>query len=72
MYLLGYPLSVLNRTGTVENAVVRTVRGTGGALLGSAATTAIGYAFIGAVFVLPSLLVLWARSRKSDRLSGVL
>jgi len=69
----------------VGEAVTTTVRGTGGALLGSAATTAIGfgvlmlavhpplqqfgtltaimigYAFVGAVFVLPSLLVLWAR-----------
>ena len=122
MYLLGYPLSVLNtiiasltigigidysihvserfraelnRTGAVDKAVVRTVRGTGGALLGSATTTAIGfgvlalaihpplqqfgiitaimigYAFIGAVFFLPSLLVLWARYRESDRFSGI-
>lgn len=127
MYLLGYPLSVLNAiiasltigigidysihvterfrdeldgsnggespndgasTGevtTVGEAITTTVTGTGGALLGSASTTAIGfgvlalavhpplqqfgtvtaimigYAFLGAVLVLPSLLVLWAR-----------
>jgi len=112
MYVLGYPLSVLNaiiasltigigidyslhvserfrdelaRFGSVEEALARTVRGTGGALLGSAATTGIGfgvlalaihpplqqfgtitaimigYAFLGAVLVLPSLLALWAR-----------
>lgn len=112
MYLLGYPLSVLNAiiasltigigidysihiserfrdelrsVGDVGRAIATTVRGTGGALLGSAMTTAIGfgvlalaihpplqqfgivtaimigYAFVGAVFVLPSLLVLWAK-----------
>jgi len=70
---------------SVDAAVERTIRGTGSALLGSAATTAAGfgvlslallptlrqfglitalmivYAFLGAVLVLPSLLVLWAR-----------
>lgn len=112
MYVLGYPLSVLNvlvasltigigidysihvaerfrhelRNGAgVDRAVTATVRGTGAALLGSMATTAagfgvlafaihpplqqfgtitaimIGYAFLGSVLVLPSLLVLWAR-----------
>lgn len=69
----------------VGAAVSSTVRGTGGALLGSAGTTVvgfgvlglavhpplqqfgiltaimIGYAFLGAVLILPSLLVLWAR-----------
>ncbi|PSP19978.1 Patched family protein, partial [Halobacteriales archaeon QH_10_65_19] len=115
MYLLGYPLSILNtiiasltigigidysihvterfraelaRSREIESAVATTVRGTGGALLGSAATTAvvalaihpplqqfgaitaimIGYAFLGAVLVLPSLLVLWARYRDRDPL----
>ncbi|PSQ38660.1 hypothetical protein BRD08_00785 [Halobacteriales archaeon SW_10_66_29] len=72
---------------TPEAAITATIRGTGAALLGSAATTAvgfgvlalaihpplqqfgtvtaimIGYAFLGAVVVLPSLLVLWARAR---------
>jgi len=118
MYLLGYPLSVLNAViasltigigidysihvserfreeladGTqVGEAISTTIRGTGGALLGSAATTAvgfgvlalaihpplqqfgtitaimIGYAFLGAVVVLPSLLVLWARFRPVRR-----
>jgi predicted RND superfamily exporter protein len=66
-------------------ALDRAVRGTGGALLGSAATTVSGfgvlvfailppiqqlglitrltiiYAFLGSVFVLPSLLVVWTR-----------
>lgn len=75
----------LDETTSVESAISTTVRGTGGALLGSAATTAagfgvlglaihpplqqfgtvtaimIGYAFLGAVVVLPSLLVCWAR-----------
>jgi predicted RND superfamily exporter protein len=119
MYLLGYPLSILNtiiasltigigidysihvterfraelaQSREIESAVATTVRGTGGALLGSAATTAvgfgvlalaihpplrqfgaitaimIGYAFLGAVLVLPSLLVLWARYRDRDPL----
>jgi predicted RND superfamily exporter protein len=119
MYLLGYPLSILNtiiasltigigidysihvterfraelaRSREIESAVATTVRGTGGALLGSAATTAvgfgvlalaihpplqqfgaitaimIGYAFLGAVLVLPSLLVLWARYWDRDPL----
>jgi len=69
----------------VGEAISTTIRGTGAALLGSAATTAAGfgvlalaihpplqqfgavtaimivYAFLGAVVVLPSLLVLWAR-----------
>ena len=67
------------------DALHRSVTGTGGALLGSAATTiggfgvlifailpplqqfglitgiTIAYAFLGSVFVLPSLLVLWTR-----------
>ena len=71
----------------VDEAITTTIRGTGAALLGSAATTAtgfgvlalavhpplrqfgtvtaimVGYAFLGAVVVLPSLLVLWARFR---------
>ena len=79
----------------VETAVTRTLRGTGGALLGSAATTAIGfgvlalaihpplqqfgvitaimigYAFVAAVFVLPSLLVLWARLGADRPLSSL-
>jgi len=79
----------------VETAVTRTLRGTGGALLGSAATTAIGfgvlalaihpalqqfgvitaimigYAFVAAVFVLPSLLVLWARLSADRPLSSL-
>ncbi len=74
------------RCGEVPaEALRRSVRGTGGALLGSAATTVGGfgvlafailpplqqfglitgltivYAFVGGVFVLPSLLVLWER-----------
>lgn len=72
-------------------ALDRSVRGTGGALLGSAATTVGGfgvlvfailpplqqfglitgltivYAFLGSVFVLPSLLVIWARYLGPDR-----
>ncbi|MCL7418204.1 MAG: MMPL family transporter, partial [Halalkalicoccus sp.] len=72
-------------------ALDRSVRGTGGALLGSAATTVGGfgvlvfailpplqqfglitgltivYAFLGSVFVLPSLLVVWARYLGPDR-----
>jgi len=121
MYVLGYPLSVLNAIiasltigigidysihvserfreelddATVGEAVTTTVKGTGGALLGSAATTAvgfgvlafavhpplrqfgtvtaimIGYAFLGSVLVLPSLLVLWARYRGSDTEAAV-
>lgn len=122
MYLLGYPLSILNtiiasltigigidysihvterfraelaQSDAIGTAVTTTVRGTGGALLGSAATTAIGfgvlalaihpplrqfgiitaimigYAFLGAVLVLPSLLVLWARYRDSAPLGVV-
>lgn len=75
----------LDETVDVHEALEMTVRGTGGALLGSAATTAVGfgvlgfavhpmlqqfglltaimivYAFLGAVFVLPSLLMFWAR-----------
>ncbi|MEF8812327.1 MAG: MMPL family transporter [Halovenus sp.] len=75
----------LDASGDVHEALRTTVRGTGGALLGSAATTAVGfgvlgfaihpmlqqfglltavmivYAFLGAVLVLPSMLVLWAR-----------
>ncbi|MFB6243420.1 MAG: MMPL family transporter, partial [Halobaculum sp.] len=75
----------LERTGDVWEAMDRAVTGTGGALLGSAATTAGGfgvlvfailpplqqfgtitgmtivYAFLAAVFVLPSLLVGWTR-----------
>lgn len=70
--------------GTIES-LHRSVTGTGGALLGSAATTiggfgvlvfailpplqqfglitgiTIAYAFIGSVFILPSLLVIWTR-----------
>ena len=75
---------------TPEAAITATIRGTGAALLGSAATTAVGfgvlalaihpplqqfgtvtaimivYAFLGAVVVLPSLLVLWARAHPED------
>lgn len=75
----------LDRTGSVWTAMDRAVTGTGGALLGSAATTVGGfgvlifailpplqqfglitgltivYAFLAAVLVLPSLLVLWTR-----------
>ncbi|MFQ3293751.1 MAG: putative RND superfamily exporter protein [Halobacteriales archaeon] len=75
----------LDDCGAVEPALTATVRGTGGALLGSAITTtsgfgvlavaivpslqrfgivialAIVYAFVAAVLVLPSVLVLWAR-----------
>jgi len=80
----------------VGEAISTTIRGTGAALLGSAATTAAGfgvlalaihpplqqfgtvtaimiaYAFLGAVVVLPSLLVLWARFQPgaSDAPSG--
>jgi len=74
----------LDRLGEVAAALQRTVRGTGGALLASAITTASGfstlalainpslqqfgvvialaivYAFLAAVFVLPSVLSLWA------------
>jgi len=69
----------------IDEAITVTITGTGAALLGSAATTALGfgvlafallpilqqfgtimavmivYAFLAAVIVLPSLLVLWAR-----------
>ncbi|HKL28114.1 MAG TPA: MMPL family transporter [Natrialbaceae archaeon] len=75
----------LDARGAVEPSLIATVRGTGGALLGSAITTtsgfavlavsivpslqrfgivialAIVYAFVAAVLVLPSILVLWAR-----------
>ncbi|MFB6229160.1 MAG: MMPL family transporter [Halobacteriales archaeon] len=80
----------LDHDGNIGNAITRTVRGTGAALLGSAATTAagfgvltfavqpslkqfglltaimIGYAFVVSVFVLPSVLVLWARYSASE------
>jgi predicted RND superfamily exporter protein len=75
----------LERSETVWEALDRSVTGTGGALLGSAATTVGGfgvlvfailpplqqfglitgltiiYAFLAAVLVLPSLLVVWTR-----------
>jgi len=75
----------LDRRGSVWDAMNTAVTGTGGALLGSAATTVGGfgvlvfailpplqqfgiitgltivYAFLAAVFVLPSLLVVWTR-----------
>ncbi len=75
----------LERTESVWTAMDTAVTGTGGALLGSAATTVGGfgvlvfailpplqqfgiitgltivYAFLGSVFVLPSLLVVWTR-----------
>jgi predicted RND superfamily exporter protein len=75
----------LERTGDVWEAMDQAVTGTGGALMGSAATTVGGfgvlvfailpplqqfgiitgltiiYAFLAAVFVLPSLLVVWTR-----------
>ncbi|MFC7135144.1 MULTISPECIES: MMPL family transporter [Salinibaculum] len=75
----------LERSETVWEAMHTAVTGTGGALLGSAATTVGGfgvlvfailpplqqfglitgltiiYAFLGSVFVLPSLLVVWTR-----------
>jgi predicted RND superfamily exporter protein len=75
----------LERTGDVWESMDRAVTGTGGALLGSAATTVGGfgvlvfailpplqqfgtitgmtivYAFLAAVLVLPSLLVVWTR-----------
>ncbi|WP_302080269.1 efflux RND transporter permease subunit [Salinibaculum rarum] len=75
----------LERTDSVWDAMETAVTGTGGALLGSAATTVGGfgvlvfailpplqqfgiitgltiiYAFLGSVFVLPSLLVVWTR-----------
>ncbi|WP_435363698.1 efflux RND transporter permease subunit [Haloarchaeobius sp. DYHT-AS-18] len=75
----------LDRLGSVDDAVSATVGGTGGALLGSAVTTASGFsvlalaivpslqrfgiviglaivfAFVAAVLVFPSLLVLWGR-----------
>jgi predicted RND superfamily exporter protein len=75
----------LDRSGTVWEAMRTAVTGTGGALLGSAATTVGGfgtlafailpplqqfgiitgmtiiYAFLAAVLVLPSLLVVWTR-----------
>ncbi|WP_181686219.1 MMPL family transporter [Halorhabdus salina] len=75
----------LERSDTVWEALDRSVTGTGGALLGSAATTVGGfgvlvfailpplqqfglitgltiiYAFLAAVLVLPSLLVVWTR-----------
>lgn len=76
----------LQRTETIGDAVEPSVVGTGGALAGSALTTASGfgvlalaispaleqfgivmgitivYAFLASVLVLPSLLVLWART----------
>jgi predicted RND superfamily exporter protein len=75
----------LERSESVWDAMETAVTGTGGALLGSAATTVGGfgvlvfailpplqqfgiitgltivYAFLGSVFVLPSLLVVWTR-----------
>jgi predicted RND superfamily exporter protein len=75
----------LERTESVWDAMETAVTGTGGALLGSAATTVGGfgvlvfailpplqqfgiitgltivYAFLGSVFILPSLLVVWTR-----------
>jgi predicted RND superfamily exporter protein len=78
-----------------REALRRSVRGTGGALLGSAATTVGGfgvlafailpplqqfglvtgltivYAFVGSVFVLPSLLVLWTRYARPDVVPAV-
>jgi predicted RND superfamily exporter protein len=75
----------LERAETVQEAMRTAVTGTGGALLGSAATTVGGfgvlafailpplqqfgvitgmtiiYAFLAAVLVLPSLLVVWTR-----------
>jgi preprotein translocase subunit SecF len=75
----------LERSDSVWDAMETAVTGTGGALLGSAATTVGGfgvlvfailpplqqfgiitgltiiYAFLGSVFVLPSLLVVWTR-----------
>lgn len=75
----------LERTGSVQDAMTTATTGTGGALLGSAATTVGGfgvlvfailpplqqfgiitgltivYAFLAAVLVLPSLLVVWTR-----------
>ncbi|WP_340101363.1 MMPL family transporter [Salinibaculum salinum] len=75
----------LERSDTVWEAMETAVTGTGGALLGSAATTVGGfgvlvfailpplqqfgiitgltiiYAFLGSVFILPSLLVVWTR-----------
>ncbi len=75
----------LSRTDDVWDALTQTVSGTGGALLSSAVTTAIGfgvlmftllpglrqfgliialslvYAFVSSVFLLPSLLAVWAR-----------
>ena len=75
----------LERTESVWGAMETAVTGTGGALLGSAATTVGGfgvlifailpplqqfglitgltiiYAFLGSVFVLPSLLVVWTK-----------
>ncbi|MEF8784874.1 MAG: MMPL family transporter [Haloarculaceae archaeon] len=75
----------LERSDSVWDAMETAVTGTGGALLGSAATTVGGfgvlvfailpplqqfgiitgltiiYAFLGSVFILPSLLVVWTR-----------
>ncbi|WP_459192349.1 MMPL family transporter [Halosimplex sp. J119] len=75
----------LDRLGSAREAMRTAVTGTGGALLGSAATTVGGfgvlvfailpplqqfgfitgltivYAFLGSVFVLPSLLAVWSR-----------
>ncbi|MDZ7730726.1 MAG: MMPL family transporter [Natrialbaceae archaeon] len=75
------------RGATVDEALRTSTTGTGGALLGSAATTVGGfgvlifailpplqqfglitaltiiYAFLGSVFLLPSLLVIWSRYR---------
>ncbi|PTD94476.1 Patched family protein [archaeon SCG-AAA382B04] len=76
-----------NKGRDIYNAMQKTVTGTGGALLGTAATTIGGfgvlslailpvlkqfgmitaitmlYSFIAGVFILPSLLILWARSK---------
>lgn len=76
----------LEHVASTEAAIRRTLRGTGGALFGSAATTAVGFgvlafainpmlqqfglitaimiafAFIGAVVLLPSLLLLWSKT----------
>ena len=75
----------LERTNSVWDAMETAVTGTGGALLGSAATTVGGfgvlifailpplqqfglitgltiiYAFLGSVFILPSLLIIWTK-----------
>ncbi|WP_435335777.1 efflux RND transporter permease subunit [Haloarchaeobius sp. TZWWS8] len=78
--------SPATQSSAVDDALSATVGGTGGALLGSAVTTASGFsvlalaivpslqrfgivigiaivfAFVAAVYVLPSLLVLWSRA----------